>query len=533
VKRLHAVLDQFERASGQRVVVWTRRGEGPIAIEYGPPDVGTPAIVDLLTVGGPAASVDTPIGCLAVAAVPGRDSAWLGIGDSMSGSVTDAGRYLSFLLPVVGHYFQAAREAMHSAEELAERYEEINLLYTTSEILGRTVSLEEAAARLLAEISETVNARRAAILVHDRVTDTLQVVSAIGFDPRATPPIASDDPLSVAAQVLRDRRARLLEAGEMPCPGEAALRSGGLLAVPILWTNPGSHESVPLGVVTLSDRKAGDTFRVSDQRLVSAIGTQIGTAIQNARLVRASLAQQQLQQEMVLASDLQKKLLPDVELFLPEAHVAAEVLPADSVGGDFYHLFKLGGGRTGVMIGDVSSHGFRAALVMALVMSAASIHAQSSADPAIVLDALLATLRDELESTEMSVSVFYAVVDPARGRIRYANAGHPHAFVVDAEGSIERLGALDPPLGMSNRSATARERQWAPGRDLLLAFTDGVSDARNRYDARLGEQRVLDLVRTLRNGDVTEIVEQTLAMVRAFGGDAPRRDDLTLLVARS
>ncbi|MGQ0764174.1 MAG: PP2C family protein-serine/threonine phosphatase [Gemmatimonadota bacterium] len=536
MKRLHSVLQQFEHASRLTVVVWTRRsGESgtPIEVEYGPTTLSIPPVVELLHPGGPGAAIETPLGCLAVAAVPGRESAWLGIADSLATSNAEAGRYLPFLLPVVGHYLESERDSVQAAEELAERYEEINLLYTTSEILGRTVSLEEAAARILAEISETVSARRAAILVHDRMTDTLQVVSAIGFDPRHTPPIAADDGQSVAATVLRERKARLLEAHEMPCEGEAAMRHGSLLAVPILWTNPGSHESIPLGVVTLSERRNGGPFRSTDEKLVSAIGTQIGTAIQNARLVRASLAQQQLNQEMQLASDLQMKLLPDATLFAPEAKVAAQVLPADSVGGDFYHLFRLGGGRTGVMIGDVSSHGYRAALVMALVMSAASIHAQSSADPAQVLDALLGTLRDELESTEMSVSVFYAVIDPARGRIRYANAGHPHAFIVDAEGAIERLGALDPPLGMSNRASAARERQWASGRDLLLVFTDGLSDARNRYDARLGEQRALDLVRAQRKEEPAIILEQVLSMVRTFGGDAPRRDDLTLLLART
>jgi phosphoserine phosphatase RsbU/P len=208
-------------------------------------------------------------------------------------------------------------------------------------------------------------------------------------------------------------------------------------------------------------------------------------------------------------------------------------MSADSVGGDFYQLFRLGGGRTGVMIGDVSSHGIRAALVMALVMSASSIHAQSTADPAEVLSKLLSTLSDELEHTEMFVTLFYAVLDPVHGRIRYANAGHPHAFVLGADGSIERLGALDPPMGMCASQLKARDRAWNPNRDVLLVFTDGVSDARNLQDLRLGEERVLDLARSMREEAPQAVVERLFAMVASHVGDAPRRDDLTLLVARS
>jgi sigma-B regulation protein RsbU (phosphoserine phosphatase) len=111
------------------------------------------------------------------------------------------------------------------------------------------------------------------------------------------------------------------------------------------------------------------------------------------------------------------------------------------VGGDFYHLFRLVGGRTGVMIGDVSSHGYRAALIMALAMSAAAIHAQESGDPGRTLAAVLRSVGEELSSTEMFISTFYAVVDPARGELRYANAGHPHAFVIDEDGRVERLPA--------------------------------------------------------------------------------------------
>src|SRR5690606_15552733 len=132
----------------------------------------------------------------------------------------------------------------------------------------------------------------------------------------------------------------------------------------------------------------------------------------------------------------------------PAADAAACVLPAQSVGGDFYHLFRLAGDRTGVMIGDVSGHGYQAALIMALAMSAAAIHAQRTTDPGRVIRSLIDSLRDELQSTDMYLTLCYAVIDPKRGTVRYANHGHPHAFVVRANGTTDRLLAHEPPVGL-------------------------------------------------------------------------------------
>ena len=185
------------------------------------------------------------------------------------------------------------------------------------------------------------------------------------------------------------------------------------------------------------------------------------------------------------------------------------------------------------MIGDVSSHGYRAALIMALVMSAASIHAQTTADPQEMLNAMLATIADELEETEMFVSAFYAVIDPFRRRIRYANAGHPHAFVVSADGCAERLGAGAPPLGMSSAVPRTTERTWDPGSELLVLFTDGMTDARDRFDQRFGEDAVLDVVMANRAMSPKMIIEQVLLALQQHTGDVPRRDDLTMVIART
>jgi sigma-B regulation protein RsbU (phosphoserine phosphatase) len=169
---------------------------------------------------------------------------------------------------------------------------------------------------------------------------------------------------------------------------------------------------------------------------------------------------------------------------------------------------------------------------MALVMSAASIHAQTTADPQEMLNAILATIAEELESTEMFVSAFYGVIDPFRRRMRFANAGHPHAFSVSADGCAERLEAGAPPLGMSAAVPRTVERTWDPGSELLVLFTDGITDARDRFDQRFGEDAVLETVRAHHSAPPRVILEHVLARLQQHTGDVIRRDDLTMVIAR-
>jgi sigma-B regulation protein RsbU (phosphoserine phosphatase) len=323
----------------------------------------------------------------------------------------------------------------------------------------------------------------------------------------------------------------LVADGEWQSRAEAPYREGAMLSVPIIWTSPGGGE--PLGVVNLSGRRMGMPFTAGDQKLVAAIATQIANAIQNARLVRSSLHQQRLVQEMELAHDLQMRLLPDAKALAPDATIAARVVPAESVGGDFYNLFPLPGGRTGVMVGDVSGHGYRSALIMALAMSASAIHAQTTADPGEMLNALRASLKEELLTTEMYISVFYGVIDRHAGTLRFSNMGHPYAFIVRATGHVERLPALDPPLGMSDSSPDVCTTSWEAGVDTLVVFTDGVADARNLESARLGEQAVLDIIVANRFEHPERILESVLHALREHVGGARSRDDVTLLVIKT
>ena len=528
MKELESVLTVFRDSTKCDVTVWGSDSASPPTLEVIATTASRPVRPDLLPPAESDDSILTNGDTIRVAAVRCGKPVFLAIGPCAPGATPDE-LYVQLLQPVVLQAYRTSTEVEHTAQELSQMYEEISLLYTIGEILGRTVSLEDAAHTILNEISEIVSSTSGAILVYDSTTNSLSVVASTGIGPAGLPAIWVDDPESVSARAFRTQYSVVSAPDDPVGYVEQTYRRGEMLSIPIMWTTPEGGE--PLGVINLSGRKA--PYTAGDQKLVRAIATQIGTAIQNVRLVKSSVEQDRLLQEMHLAHDLQMKLLPNPSVAAPLAKVTARVVPAESVGGDFYHLFRLQNECTGVMIGDVSGHGYRAALIMALVMSASAIHAQNSEGPAEMLSLLLDSLREELRTTEMHVSVFYAIIDHKSHGIRYANAGHPHAFVYGATEKLERLRAIDPPLGMVESAPTELGYPWRSGHDLMVLFTDGISDARNEADERLGEDVVLETILQHKDRSVEEISMHVFDLLDEHMGDVPPRDDLTLVLIKT
>lgn len=433
---------------------------------------------------------------------------------------------------VVERAFEFSHEVRFFTYELSERYEEINLLYSISETLGSLLRLDDAARVILGEVCDVLGALRGSLWVFEAEENLLNLVAAVGEEGLCGP-ISADDPDAITARVFQEGRPAIVGRPGSPMETRIPMKEGGdsILSVPIVYTPP-AGEPRTVGVINLIGRRSGGRFTASDQKLLSAIASQVGSALENHRLVRESLAQERITREMELAHNLQMKLLPDARQF-EGADVAARVQPAEQVGGDFFHLLHLSEGRIGVMIGDVSTHGFPAALIMALSMSAATIYAMEGDCPAAVLRHLDDALRDELETTEMYLSLFYGVLDQGKGELAFSNAGHPHAFLVHADGTHERLPATDPPVGIAGPSAYGETVvPWAKGQDLLLLFTDGISDTLNGVEGEGGEEVVLKAAIAGREGDPQKIVDDLFLRADEADSTVPA-DDRTVLVLKS
>jgi len=398
------------------------------------------------------------------------------------------------LVPTLASLFELEREIESFTNEVSQRYEEITLLYSISETLGATLELEKAAEYILDAVRDVMRAKRAALWVQSAGVVDLNLAAQVG-DPGRSGLLSPDDPDSLTSRVFRNNESEIDNKdldSRLSVPVRFSVRAGG---------------SRKVGVITLVGRVDDGQFTPSERRQLEAIASQVGAAIENHRLVQESLSKERMSREMELAHEMQMKLLPAVETF-DFTNAAARVQPAEQVGGDFYQLFELPEGRIGVMLGDVSLHGFPSALIMMLTMSAAGIFAQEVESPSSVLRKLDDALSDELATTEMFLSLFYGVIDPARGILTYSNAGHPHAFVIRSDGETERLVATDPPVGFAGSDSYGEETvSWSSDRDLLLLFTDGLSDTLATKGLKNGEAQILETAIETRSRGASHVID--------------------------
>lgn len=524
--RLDSVLQSLGGLFGCRVRLW-RSGRGRLRPVLGTEDADPPGVT--LDDRGFVASTDAD---RPMVRIPGLNGYWceLVADGPIDPDTPDR------LVPLVGQLLDGERETLALAKQLASRYEETELLYTLSEILGETTRIDQAAETILRAVSGVVGARRASLYLHDESAAVLRPMASIGKPVAELPPVRVDDRDSIAAQAFRSGKAVIHDprSPESDRPSVADEGRGYLgtafLSVPVNYRGgePGAH---PVGVLNLTDRIGADAFSGGERRLVTAVASQIGAALEHARLVERDLVRQRVSRELELAHGLQMKLLVSPDVLGPNVDVAARCVQARSVGGDFYHFVRLPAGRIGVMLGDVSSNGFAAALIMALVLSAAGIHAAEVASPDQALRALLDSVEDDLRETEMHLSLFYGVIDCRAGVLRYANAGHPYAFRLGRGRRQERLKATSPPLGLTSRDAiTAAETHWSTGRDRLLLFSDGIVEARNADDEQFGEDQVLAIAHRNEQRSSAELVEGVLAAASTF--EAVARDDRAILALR-
>lgn len=435
-----------------------------------------------------------------------------------------AGGQQDRLVAVVLDLLRAAEGMRELHAELSARHAEVDLLYSIGEMLGRSESVEQVAARLLDEVTAVIGARQAALRVHDPSRGTLDVVASVGVAAERLPRSLSVD-ADADAVVVRAFVSGRIEHGPQP-----EWVAGDVLAVPILYAASGQPHRVT-GTLALADRAQGGSFTREETRLLAAVAMQVGAALENARLVVAEREQLRVARELEMAHDLQIKLMPTPAVLRGEAEVAIHSVPAESLGGDFYTFTRLGRERVGVMIGDVSSHGFSAALIAAQVMAAAGIHGSAGNTPDQAMELIRASLAGELESTEMYLTLFYGVLDPTAGRLTYASAGHPYAYRLPRHGAAERLEPTAPPLGLADGVAIARRIvPWNFAGDQLVLFTDGLIDQPREDGERFGEARLLGCLEDSRGLPPERMVDSVRQALAEFGGKGI--DDTTLLILR-
>jgi phosphoserine phosphatase RsbU/P len=292
-----------------------------------------------------------------------------------------------------------------------------------------------------------------------------------------------------------------------------------------------------LGFVSLGPKQSEEPYSGGDLRLLETVAGQTALVLENSRLAAAveqGIAQRErLNRELEIARDVQQRLFPQKLPAVPGLDYAGQCRPAESVGGDYYDFLLAPDGKFVLAIGDVSGKGVPAALMMAsLQASLRGLVISGPAEPAAVIGNMNRLIYDA-SARNVFATFFFAEFDPASHVLTYVNAGHNAPFLFRKTGETERLPPGGIALGLTGKSSYRQTSLTLAEGDLLVAFTDGVTEAMNSQMEEFGDERLEQAIREGIEAGAHGLMQAIVAAADAFAGVEPQHDDLTLVVART
>ncbi len=306
-------------------------------------------------------------------------------------------------------------------------------------------------------------------------------------------------------------------------PWDVSVRS--VLCVPMLT------RAALKGVLSVYNKKDTGGFTADDQRLLAIIAAQSAQVVENARLYEEERSLMKMQEEFRLASQIQTDLLPKGAPGLKGYDIAGATFPARTVGGDYYDFIPVDEHSLAICLGDVSGKGVPASLLMANLQ--ASLRSQTY--NGISVKECISRCNHHLyqsTSPEKFATLFYGILDTDKDTLTYCNAGHEPPFLIRKNGEPERLTEGGTMIGIMD-SFPFQEAvvSFKPG-DVLVVYSDGVSEAMNDGMEQFGEERLVKAIGAKDEPGAAGLIERIVEAVRSHAGKAPQYDDITALVVR-
>jgi sigma-B regulation protein RsbU (phosphoserine phosphatase) len=272
-------------------------------------------------------------------------------------------------------------------------------------------------------------------------------------------------------------------------------------------------------------------FSREDLNLLTVMANVAAIRIEHARLSEIEEAERAMAKDMQQAAFIQARLLPSKPPSVPGLDIAGKTTACRTVGGDYYDYLTFPDGRVAVLVGDVAGKGMPAALLMSSLQARVQVLFEEAGDLARKIARLNKAICSNCPDNRF-ITFFMAVMDPATGELVFTNAGHNPPLVVHGDRGFETLGGGGVILGILPQATYEESRTRMESGDILVLFSDGVTEAVNPRDEDFGEQRLAAMVASMRDRPAAEIVEAIDVAVNEFTEGAPAADDITVVVVR-
>ena len=462
----------------------------------------------------------------------GRDQISLGVSDAYKLTFVTEEAVLPSLLQQIGKATESPAPQLHH----------LSLLLQMAQMLHRAPALEEVLTTLVDSAVQLASAERGLLFLTDE-EGKLRLRLARGRGGTYLAVDAVDYSHSVVERVSRFRHEEVTLEDEST--GRPAQETGvisalarGVVALPLQkvqmmeMSGETLHQAVPelLGVLYLESRTHATSVTGLDRQVLQTLAVESATVIENARLFRAAREHERNLHQLAVARTIQQGLLPRQLPKTDYFELKAVTMPCLTVGGDYYDVIPLPGGRYGITVADVSGKGLPAAMMAVTLQGVFSGFA--SVDPG--LEDLFSKVNGflcERTPMDMYATVFYGVLDRS-GLLNFVNAGHVPPLIIRATGQVEPLDFANFPLGMfPGIEFEVRSAQLEPG-DQVFIFSDGVTEAQNAAHDFFGDERLTALLEKCGAQPGYSLCSTVVGAVRQFVGEAPPADDLTVTALR-
>ena len=418
------------------------------------------------------------------------------------------------------------REAYNAEQILRELSDQVRTMVETGPLL-------ETVAR---QISGSMHVARVAMLVKD--DGQYAPAYALGFPESLSAGFASS--AGTVEQLRRDRQPLRVYFDDPdswlyrePAVTESEREQLQKLEAQLLL--PLAFKDKLIGFMSLGAKKSEEPYSASDVHLLQSVATQTGLALESSHLTEAiavEVAQRErLNRELEIAREVQERLFPQNYPAVPGLDYAGRCRPAQGVGGDYYDFLELAEGRFGIAVGDVSGKGVPAALLMASLQASLRGQTISGSPDLAKLMTNVNRLIFETSPANRYATFFYGEYQPATRQFAYVNGGHNPPLVF-RNGDVLRLEDGGPVVGLFKPARYSQANVDLASGDVLLFYTDGISEAMNSADEEWGEERMMESVRACQRRPASEMIEEVMRAADGFAAGAPQHDDMTVMIVK-
>jgi serine phosphatase RsbU (regulator of sigma subunit) len=351
---------------------------------------------------------------------------------------------------------------------------------------------------------------------------------------RGGQPLLSKVSRSIARRVLERRETMLLPnlMEDTAFSTQDSILSTGIrsaLCAPLWFTSASADQDAVIGLVYLDSLAMNRPFTEEDARIVTALANVAAAKIENVRLLEESMEKRRLEDDMRVAAEIQRGLLPDGAPAVTGYGVVGSNRPCRTVGGDYYD-FLMSKGRLLMALGDVSGKGTGAALLMTVLRAAVRGHwADDSVADAV--GRINSTVCQNVTAGKY-ITFFLARLDPASGRVEYVNAGHNPPLLIRRDSTIETLDEGGMVLGLFDSMPYGEGVAELRAGDTLLIFSDGVTETWSIKGDEFGDQRLGEVAVRGRGLDAAGLQTEILRQLEVFEAGTKSTDDRTLIVLK-